>query len=94
MIAFGEGRNNNHDILALRIGAATYLDSRGNRRAGGNPDRNTLDPRAEASDPNCLLIRNGDHFVLDLSIENRWDETGADTLNLVRPRLTARQDWA
>ena len=64
------------------------LDRRGDRRARGDADRDALDARARAArTSNASSLVDRDHLVVDLGVEDRRDEAGADPLDLVRPGL-------
>src|SRR5205085_994916 len=77
--------------------AFTVAELRGNQaacvknRSRGDPAKNPLLLREPARSAARILVRNRDESIDCVSIENFGDEARADTLNLVRSGLAARE---
>ena len=81
-----------HDDLPLVFRQFRERDRAPERGARRDPDRDAFLPREELRRLEGGLVRRLDDLVIDLRVQHRRHEAGADALDLVRSTLSFRKD--
>src|SRR5271165_5278832 len=100
-LLFGENRvgevalariaTDRNDRLTRKLRPARNLQGGEDVGPGRNPDQHPFLTRGAARHRDRVFVRYAIDFVVDLRVQNRRDEPGAGTLNLVRAGFTARE---